>query len=171
MHFIKSSSNENSFELNLELEYVNQEIHHENNLFLRKTQKKHSYSVPCEVFRQGFSGLGAIIKYLKEEENLTYSQISKAINRDQRTVWTTYSKVKTKVPEQLKKFSKKEKRSFSTNILKNRDLSILENVSVYLKESGLTLKEISNELGRDSKTIWTALNRAKKKINQCEVRP
>jgi hypothetical protein len=40
--------------------------------------------------------LEAIVEYLKEEKGLKYSQIGLLLNRDQRTIWTVYSRVKKK---------------------------------------------------------------------------
>ncbi len=40
--------------------------------------------------------LEAIVEYLKQEKGLKYSEIAKLLNRDQRTIWTVYSRVKKK---------------------------------------------------------------------------
>lgn len=169
MHFKQSSSTENSFELNMELENNFQENIFLNEFYLKREELESQEKViPCSVFRGGLSGLEAIVKYLKEEINMSYSQIGRLLNRDQRTIWTTYNKIKEKKEKKILQTPKKY--GFSTSILKNRELSVLESVSFYLKKKGLSLKEISEELGRSSKTIWTALNRADKKLKQSEVK-
>ena len=54
--------------------------------------------------------------------------------------------------------------SFPSSALKNRDISILEAVVVYLKDKkGFTYHEIALLLNRDDRTIWTCYNRALKK--------
>ncbi len=40
--------------------------------------------------------LEAIVEYLKEERDLRYSEIAELLNRDQRTIWTVYSRAKKK---------------------------------------------------------------------------
>jgi DNA-binding CsgD family transcriptional regulator len=166
MHFKPSSTVETSFELNVELQ-----INTQQNLFYEaQTYKSHeNIAIPCKIFRGGLSGLEAIIKYLKEEQKLSYAEISKIINRDQRTVWTTYNKNKKKKTEKIKEKITRKNISFNTSILQERKLSVLESVAQYLKDSGLSVKEISEELGRDRQTIWTVLRRAKEKNKQSEV--
>lgn len=51
-----------------------------------------------------------------------------------------------------------------TGIFKDRDVSVLEAISEYMKDSmGLTYHEIAVMLNRDDRTIWTCYNRAKQK--------
>ncbi len=50
-------------------------------------------------------------------------------------------------------------------VLQNRDLAILESIVEYLRDfRGLRYSEIARLLNRDSRTIWTVYNRAKKKL-------
>ena len=53
--------------------------------------------------------------------------------------------------------------SVPLSIFKDRSLSVLETLVFYLKNRGLSLKEISTLINRDQRTIWTVFNRAKKK--------
>ena len=56
---------------------------------------------------------------------------------------------------------------FPIYILKNRNLSVLESIVVYLKEKlNLSLIKISSLLKRDPSTIWTIYHRALKKKNE-----
>jgi len=48
------------------------------------------------------------------------------------------------------------------SIFKN-DLGSYESICKYLKEQGLKNKEIANLTGRDSKSVWQAINKANKK--------
>jgi hypothetical protein len=43
-----------------------------------------------------FSALESIVVYCVDELKLSYSQISELINRDQRTIWTVYSRARKK---------------------------------------------------------------------------
>ena len=54
-----------------------------------------------------------------------------------------------------------------TSIFKNRELSALEAITVHLRDKkGLTYAQIARLLNRDDRTIWTAYQRAKKKMNR-----
>ena len=115
--------------------------------------------IPICIFRQGISGLQAIVKYLKEEKNLSYAQISRQISRDQRTIWATYSSVRD-LPR-LKKIDNDV--LVSTAVFYSRKFSVLESLAVFLKDSGYALAESGRMLGKSPKTIWTVLSRAEKK--------
>lgn len=54
-------------------------------------------NVPTSVFRdRSLSVLEVVVEYLKEHHNLTYHQIAKLLNRDDRTIWTVYNRAKRK---------------------------------------------------------------------------
>ena len=121
--------------------------------------------IPVSVFEvKGLSALEAICKYLKEEMDLSYSKIALLLNRDSRTIWTTY---KNSVIKKKEKLSVKESRfRIPVSALANRKFSILESVACYLRdESKLRYSEIGFLLNRDERNIWTACNRAMKKKN------
>ena len=50
-------------------------------------------NIPSFVFRdRTLAALEATVVYLKETQGLTYAQIGRLLNRDQRTVWTSYQR-------------------------------------------------------------------------------
>ena len=54
--------------------------------------------------------------------------------------------------------------SIPVSILQDRNLSVLENIASYLKDTfGLTYHKVAVLLNRDDRTIWTVYQRAKKK--------
>lgn len=54
-----------------------------------------------------------------------------------------------------------------TSIFKNRELSILEALTVHLKnDKKMTYAQIGRLLNRNDRTIWTAYNRAQKKLGK-----
>jgi transcriptional regulatory protein LevR len=54
-------------------------------------------NIPTSIFRdRSLSVLEAVVEYLKEHHNLNYHQIARLLNRDERTVWTVYSRAKKK---------------------------------------------------------------------------
>jgi len=113
--------------------------------------------IPISIFRSKCGPLGALIVYLKKRKGLRFSEIARALNRDQRTIWTTYNRAKACKPRL--DFS----HMVNLNIFGNRKLSIMENLVLHLKEKGLRLIEISKMLGRSNKTVWCFYHRALKK--------
>jgi len=126
-------------------------------LGLLHQQKQH---IPLSIFSTKLSPLEALVKYLKDHQHHTNHAIAELLNRNDRTIWTTYNNAKQKnitLP-------------LSTDILlpfslfSDRTLSILEHVVKYLKEQlYMTNKKIANLLNKDNRTIWTVYDRSKKK--------
>ncbi|MEM3374004.1 MAG: hypothetical protein QXE31_02165 [Candidatus Woesearchaeota archaeon] len=122
--------------------------------------KEKDEEIPLKVFyNKKLSALEIIVKYLKENLNMSYHQIAVLLNRDDRTVWTTYNKS-----------LKKQKSSFNLgsqnmqfnniniplSIFSNRKKSVLENLVIYLKDNlRFSFKEISELLLKDYQTIYT----------------
>ncbi len=53
--------------------------------------------IPSYIFLdRSLSVLEVIVKYLKEKKSLTYHEIAVLLNRDDRTIWTVYQRVKKK---------------------------------------------------------------------------
>ena len=116
--------------------------------------------VPISIFTiNGLNPLESIVKYLKENKSLRFSEISKLLERDQRVIWVTYNHVKDKP-----KISSKSKTLIPIKIFHYGNLSILESVVKYLKESSnLSLSEIALILKRDPSNIWKVYNNSIKK--------
>lgn len=119
--------------------------------------------IPVSVFEaKELSALEVICKYLKEELELSYSKIGLLLNRDSRTIWTTYNNAIAKRKEKLRVA---ESRFFiPISVLTDRKLSVLESIVSYLKEnSNLRYSQIAALLNRDERNIWTVYSRYKKK--------
>ena len=123
---------------------------------------KNNY-VPIEIFSiNKLNPLEAIVKYLKENKNLKFSEISKLLDRDARTIWTTYNNTKIK-----SKISGKSVFLIPLKIFKNKNLSILESLVKYLRnDSRLSLSEIAKILSRDQRNIWKVYNNSIRKSNE-----
>jgi predicted DNA-binding protein (UPF0251 family) len=139
------------------------------NAVLGNAQKHYETLLPVEIFRKDtLSALESIVKYLKENKELTFHQIAQILNRDDRTIWTTYSKARKKMiaPFHLPP----SKHYIPAALFAERNLSVLETLAHYLKEHlNLSLHEIAVLLNRNDRTIWTVCNRASKKLK--EVKP
>ncbi len=118
--------------------------------------------IPLFIFKNdSLSALEAIVKYLKEEYNLSYIKISKLLNRSNKTVWITYQRAKKKMP---KKLAGKSQILITVEIFQNRKFSVLESLVSYLKqEQGISYKEIAKLINRNYRTILTVYRRFRKK--------
>ena len=130
------------------------------NLVIKK--KPEGVDIPVCIFNNKLSSLETIVKYLKENLNLKYSEIAKLLNRDHRTIWTTYSNSRKKFS---KRFVVKDNKYFiPALIISNRSLSVLESIVYYMKDNlNLKYSQIALVLHRDQRTIWTVYNRKKKR--------
>ncbi len=126
--------------------------------------------VPSSIFSdRSRSILEAATTYLKEEKKCTLRHIAHLLHRDERTIWTCYSRAKKK---QQKAKAQKHLPSVDipTSVFHDRRFSSLEAVVVYLKEKrGFSFREISHLLSRDERTIWTCYARTKKKQEKRQV--
>jgi hypothetical protein len=131
-------------------------------VYKEERQKNQRPSVPLPLFADKELGiLEVIVKYTKENLTLTYSQIAIIINRDQRTVWTTYHKAIIKHKEPFK--IENEEYNIPCEIFIERSNGPLETLVVYLKENlNLSFKQISSILNRDYRTIWISYKNGKK---------
>lgn len=115
------------------------------------------------IFNKNLSALETIAKYLHENIQLDFNEIALLLNRNVKTVWQAYDFARKKMPEKL--FAADAKYFFPVDIIAKRELSVLENIVLFLKkEYSLKLVKIAKLLQRDVKTIWTINKRAEKKL-------
>ena len=131
---------------------------------IRAIKEKGELNIPLSVFSKKLGCLEALVKYMKENLNMSYREISKLLNRNERTIWTAYNKAKIKQPES---FEIKETSMFiPISVFNNRKFTILESIIIYLKAKGLKHVEIARLLDRDQRNIWTIYSRAVRKIKR-----
>jgi len=105
--------------------------------------------------------LESIVKYLKEDLNLNYEEISKLLYRNKSPIILTY---KNSVQKLKNKLDTKSDFFIPISLFSNLKLSILESIVKYLKEKlDLNYHNIAVLLKRDDRTIWTVYNRCLKK--------
>ncbi len=119
------------------------------------------------IFTKELSVLEAIIKFLRENKNLRYSEIAKLINRDPRSVWLTYKRAIKKRKEPL---IIDESLRIPISIFSNKEflgLSPLQVITFYLHDhQKLSFSRISSILKKNYTTIYTSYSRAVEKLNQ-----
>ncbi|MGV8150340.1 MAG: hypothetical protein ACP5NV_01290 [Candidatus Woesearchaeota archaeon] len=131
-----------------------------------QTILKNNIQLPVSIIKNDIlAPLEAIVKYLRENKNLTYKQIGKLLSRDPKTLAVTYSVARKKQPTKIILEEDTIYIEFSIfNTHQKQDLSILETICYSLKNSGMHYNQISRILGKSQKTIWTVYDRATKKI-------
>ena len=135
---------------------------------LLNVEIKAEVKVPLSVFKNDYlSSLETIVKYLRENLLLSFKQIGSLTNRNEIALAVTYRNAKKKMPT---KFAEEiSPYSIPVSVLQNRNISVLENVAAYLKDTfGLTYHSIAVLLNRNDRTIWTVYQRAKKKKNELQ---
>src|SRR3989344_5671033 len=116
--------------------------------------------VPVTIFTNEVGGLEALCKYLKENRNMKYCEIARMLQRSDRTIWTAYKKAVEKYPV---KMSEESSVSVPLNIFKDRNMTILESVIIYLREMNLKYSEIARLLERDQRNVRTIYMNASSK--------
>ena len=153
---IKSKYNLNSDQIQNLLHDV-EKIQYPNNTQVDKEEK----NIPVCIFNNShLSCLEAIVKYLRENICLKYSEIAILLKRDAGPIGVTYRNAKKKMPA---KFIIKPCASLPTSTLADRKLSPLENIVSFFKNKGMRYSEIAAMLNRDDRTIWTVSKRAELK--------
>ena len=134
--------------------------------FLENKKNLSEVNIPISIFdNTELSALEAIVKYLKENVEFNFHEIAEKLNRDDRTIWSTYKNSQKKL---LKNFIISDSKYFiPISQFTNRKLGVLESICIYLKESyGLTFHQIAVLLNRNDRTIWSSYNKAKGKIGK-----
>ena len=134
---------------------------------LLKVEVKEEVKVPISVFENEHLGsLENIVKYLRENLLLSFKQIGSLTNRNPVALAVSYRNAKKKLED---KFVVEEISPYSipVSILQDRNLSVLENIVSFLKDTfGLTYHKIAVLLNRNDRTIWTVYQRARKKYGK-----
>ena len=120
------------------------------------------YLIPCSIFNKRLSSLESVTKYLVENCGLRVSFIAEMFNRDNKTIWQAHKAASKKLPAKFSDLSSKF--WIPASLFANRKLSVLENISAYLKSNyNLSFKQIAEILSRDMTTVRTVYYRAIKK--------
>lgn len=128
----------------------------------REVEQPSEPELPISIFKYDLSALRTIVKYLKENLSLENQKIADLLNRDYKTICSTYNEAKKEMPKPLK--IEESQLFIPLSIFTNRKFSVLESLVSYLKEThGLKYKEIAKLLNLNYKTITTVANRASKK--------
>jgi len=116
-------------------------------------------SVPLSVFKGSLSGFEALVLFLKKYQKRDVKSIASLLNREKSTIYATLAKVKKK--ETLKETGTVR---VPISVFSNRKYSVLESLVSHLKDKvGMSLKEISVQIGKSYSTVKTVYWRYNKK--------
>jgi transcriptional regulator len=121
---------------------------------------EHDNYITISIFSDKLCIFESIVKYLHENKNLSYKEISNITKRSTNNINVTYLKAYEKYPRRYTKLD------FSTSIpytIFSKKYTCFESITLYLKKSGLKYSEIATLLKRDDRTVWTVYQRALKK--------
>ena len=127
--------------------------------------------IPTTIFcDRSLSFLESLVEYLKEQLNLSYHEIGKLTNREERNIWTLYDRARKKRTEKGLAVKKAPIVQIPLSVVKDRSLSILEVVVEYLRDqASFTNRQIAITLNRSDKTVSTVYMRTKKKRSSSNV--
>jgi len=130
---------------------------------LLKAPATEEVKIPVSVFNnENLSSLETIVKYLRENLLLSFKQIAALTNRNHIALAVSYRNARKKQEEKFEE--EVSPYSIPITILQDRELSVLENISCYLKDSfGLTYHRVATLRNRNDRTIWTVYQGALKK--------
>jgi hypothetical protein len=117
--------------------------------------------IPLSIFSTPLSPSESICKYLKECCNLTYHEIAEKINRDDRSVWTSYQRALKKYKEP---FVVDREILLPIEIFNNRKFSMLEAIVRHLKSTyNFTAYKIAKLLNKNPSAMATVYKRVLEK--------
>jgi len=143
---------------------LKKEYHYSSETISELGAKEAQLLIPIQIFAAELAPSEALVKYLKEEHDLNYHEISELINRNERGVWASYQRAKKKMPS---KFDIKEPIMIPISVFANKKFSILECLITHLKDvRGVKGAKIAKLLNKHPANIWTIYNRANKKLGK-----
>jgi DNA-binding NarL/FixJ family response regulator len=117
-------------------------------------------AVPIEIFAERkLSALQALAKYLRENLDYSNKQISSALKKDSRSIWSAYEQSKTRKKMQFD--ITKSSMTIPIEIF-SHDQPMLGSLIIYLKEMGWSNKKIAATLKRSATTTSTIFGRMSK---------
>ncbi len=121
--------------------------------------------VPCKVFcDRSLSFSESLIEFLWTGHRLSPSEIGKLLSMDRRNVWTLMERIAKKKGTEPPKSGPSEGILLPISLFSGREASVLELIVGYLREvEGLSNKDVSLQLCRSEKTVWTAYDRYRKR--------
>lgn len=124
-------------------------------------QQQKEPHIPLSIFSTPLSPAEALVKHLKDHHHLSYAAIGRLLNRDQRGIWSTYTRAQNKHDGNLPLTTH---HLIPIGIFKDRQLSILEHIVNHLRNQNITVKRIAELTNKSPSTIAAVHHRARRKL-------
>ena len=155
-NFILKIIEEFSERLRQNYNYSNKEII---NLF-----EKVELLIPIEIFSSGLAPAEALTKFLKENCDKNFHEISLMIKRNEKSIWQNYHRAIKKMPSH---FAFESKLKIPVSAFGDNKLSVFECLIFHLKEQKqLKNIRIAHLLGKNPSNVWSVYSRAMKKLRR-----
>ena len=126
--------------------------------------QKEELLVPVEIFSSGLAPAEALTKFLKENYDKNFHEISLLIKRNEKSIWQNYHRAIKKMPSHFV-FDSKVK--IPVSAFSNKKLSVFECLIFHLKEQKqMKNVKIAKLLGKHAANVWSVYNRAIKKLRK-----
>lgn len=122
--------------------------------------------IPLSIFSTELGALESIVKYMRDELLLDYATIAALLGRNEGPVGITYRRAKKKSVSRLDTSSKESIPFEALRANSKMGLSVFESLAYHLAKQGHDWHEIARIMHRHDKTVWTVLDRAKKKMRR-----
>ena len=149
------------------LKTVLKKIQQEGNLELAQLVEifqdaKSELAIPLSIFSSSLQPAEALCKYLKENEKLSYKEIGRLINRNEKSAWASYQRAKRNKKQMFLKT--KEKYALPISLFHDRSYSLLESVVFFLHQIyQLSNPQIAKLLKKSPNSIAVLMKRARVK--------
>jgi DNA-binding transcriptional regulator LsrR (DeoR family) len=132
----------------------------------RLIKRRKDYTlIPVSIFKNRLSPLENLVYYLHFKLGFNQSEIARMLNRDHTTIWTTLKNASRKIVKSRYHMKEDDEFMLPVHIFAKDNLSVLESLTIYIKDRfDMSYHGIALLLARDDRTIWTVINRAKKKL-------
>ena len=118
--------------------------------------------IPIYIFSGNLGAAEALAKFLCENFELSNSEISKLIGRDNKSIWSNYKRAFKKMPWA---FESKDGIAVPVSVF-NSELSLLESLIAHLRDAKkLTNTKIAKLLNKNPGNVWALYKRACDKKN------
>jgi len=127
------------------------------------SESEKDHAIPVSIFAGVLSPSESVCKYLKENRHLSFHDIAAMLERDDRSIWTSYSRAsgKMKTPFVIED----QDIVIPSQIFRDRSKSILENVVYFLKANySFSNSKIAGLLNKHPSAIATVAKRAENKM-------
>ncbi len=117
--------------------------------------------IPASIFVPEISCFAAICIFLKDSKHLRFHEIAVLLQRNDRTIWTTYTNAKKKFSHPLQVTDMDI--YIPLRLLQDRKHTIFEHIVLYFRDvKKMRYHDIAVLVHRNDRTIWTTYHRVKK---------